>query len=303
MSKPSDTKLSGDQIHDMLAQADTGGRHPTGSFPRMVLFYIPLAWTLFQLWYASPLPYMFNIFVLNSSEARSIHLAFAIFLSYTAFPTLKSSPKDYIPLQDWIIALIGAFCAGYLFLFYNELSGRPGNPTTLDLVVAVTGLILLLEATRRALGPPLMVVATVFIIYTFAGAYMPNVIAHKGASLVKGMSHYWLTTEGVYGVALGVSTSMVFMFVLFGSLLESDRLRRTWPSAWRSGQGSGGLLGHDRACVRLLHCQRGHHRNFYHSADAQGRLFRGKGGRHRGGFFHQRPAHTAGHGGRRLSHG
>jgi len=221
MSKPSDTELSGDQIHDMLAQADTGGRHPTGSFPRMVLFYIPLAWTLFQLWYASPLPYIFDLFVLNSSEARSIHLAFAIFLSYTAFPTLKSSPKDYIPLQDWIVALIGAFCAGYLFLFYNQLAERPGNPTTLDLVVAVIGLILLLEATRRALGPPLMVVATVFIIYTFAGAHMPDVIAHKGASLVKGMSHYWLTTEGVYGVALGVSTSMVFMFVLFGSLLES----------------------------------------------------------------------------------
>ncbi len=66
-----------------------------------------------------------------------------------------------------------------------------------------------------------MVVATVFIIYTFAGPYMPDVIAHKGASLVKGMTHYWLTTEGVYGVALGVSTGMVFMFVLFGALLES----------------------------------------------------------------------------------
>jgi TRAP transporter 4TM/12TM fusion protein len=91
----------------------------------------------------------------------------------------------------------------------------------LDLVVAVIGLILLLEATRRALGPPLMVVATVFIIYTFAGQHMPEVIAHKGASLVKGMTHYWLTTEGVFGVALGVSTGMVFMFVLFGSLLES----------------------------------------------------------------------------------
>jgi TRAP transporter 4TM/12TM fusion protein len=85
----------------------------------------------------------------------------------------------------------------------------------------VIGLVLLLEATRRALGPPLMVVASIFIFYTFAGPHMPEVIAHKGASLVKGMTHYWLTTEGVFGVALGVSTGMVFMFVLFGSLLES----------------------------------------------------------------------------------
>ncbi|MDH3475617.1 MAG: TRAP transporter permease, partial [Rhodospirillales bacterium] len=181
---------------------------------------VPLAWSLFQLWYASPLPFMLGIGVLNDTEARAIHLAFAIFLAYTAFPALKRSPRHYIPIQDWIFALVGAFCAAYLFLFYDALASRPGNPTTFDLVVGVVGMALLLEATRRALGPPLMVVAGVFLVYTFAGPWMPDVIAHKGASLAKGMSHYWLATEGVFGIALGVSTGMVFMFVLFGSLLE-----------------------------------------------------------------------------------
>ena len=119
------------------------------------------------------------------------------------------------------MGLVGAFCAAYLFIAYEGLAERPGDPTQLDLVVAVIGLVLLLEATRRALGPPLMVVAGAFITYTFFGQYMPSVIAHKGASLSKGMSHYWLGTEGVFGVALGVSTGMVFMFVLFGALLES----------------------------------------------------------------------------------
>jgi TRAP transporter 4TM/12TM fusion protein len=116
---------------------------------------------------------------------------------------------------------VGASCSAYLWIFYAQLSDRPGDPTQLDLIVSVVGMIILLEATRRALGPPLMVVATVFITYTFFGPYMPDVIAHKGASLSKGMSHYWLSTEGVFGVALGVSTGMVFMFVLFGALLES----------------------------------------------------------------------------------
>ncbi len=134
---------------------------------------------------------------------------------------LQVVPRDYIPIQDWFVALVAAFCAAYLFIFYDQMSARPGIPTTLDLVVGVIGLILLLEATRRALGPPLMAVAAVFLVYTFFGPYMPEVIAHKGASLTKGMSHYWLSTEGVFGVALGVSTGMVFMFVLFGSLLES----------------------------------------------------------------------------------
>ncbi len=210
-----------DALQEMIAEADTGARNPVGAFPKKVLFFVPLAWTLFQLWYASPLPFIFNILVFNSTEARAIHLAFAMFLAYTAYPTFKLSPRDYIPAQDWFLGLLAAFCASYIFIFYAALSERPGDPIVLDLVVAVVGLILLLEATRRALGPPLMVVALVFITYTFAGQYMPDVIAHKGASLVKGMTHYWLTTEGVFGVAIGVSTGMVFMFVLFGSLLES----------------------------------------------------------------------------------
>jgi len=221
MTKPTEKPLPSDDVHEMIAEADTGARNPKGAVPKKVLFFVPLAWTLFQLWYASPLPYIFNFFVLNSTEARSIHLAFAMFLAYTAFPTFKSSPKSYIPIQDWIMGLVAAFCSAYLLLFYVALSDRPGDPTTVDLIVAVVGLVLLLEATRRALGPPLMVVAAVFLIYTFAGSHMPEVIAHKGASLSKGMSHYWLATEGVFGVALGVSTGMVFMFVLFGSLLET----------------------------------------------------------------------------------
>lgn len=116
--------------------------------------------------------------------------------------------------------MLGSFSAAYIYIFYAELAQRSGAPTTFDIVVAVTGMVLLLEATRRALGPPLMIVAAVFLLYTFGGPYMPDVIAHKGASLNKAMSHLWLTTEGVFGVALGVSTSFVFLFVLFGAMLE-----------------------------------------------------------------------------------
>ncbi|HSO18496.1 MAG TPA: TRAP transporter fused permease subunit, partial [Desulfosarcina sp.] len=222
MVKPTTKTAAPIDPNAIVAETESGARNPTGTVPKRVLFYVPLAWTLFQLWYASPLPFLFNFGIFNSTEARSIHLAFAMFLAYTAYPTFKkSSPRHFIPTQDWVVGLVAAFCAAYLFIFYAELSERPGNPTQLDLVVGVIGLVLLLEATRRALGPPLMVVAAVFMVYTFAGPYMPDVIAHKGASLAKGMSHYWLSTEGVFGVAVGVSTEMVFMFVLFGALLES----------------------------------------------------------------------------------
>ena len=207
------------KLQDMIAESDTGARSPSGISAR-VLWFVPLAWALFQLWYASPMPYIVRVGVLNSTEVRSIHLAFAIFLAYLAYPAFKSSPRSYIPILDWVLATVAAFCAAYIFLFYRELSDRPGLPTTEDLVVSVVGIVLILEATRRALGPPLAIVCVLFMTYTFGGHLMPDMIAHQGASLNKGMSHYYLGTEGVFGIALGVSASMVFLFVLFGSLLE-----------------------------------------------------------------------------------
>ena len=216
----SDSQLPPSQKADeIVAEAETGRRTPLG-WPSKVLLSVSLLWSLFQIWYASPLPFILNFGVLNDTEARSIHLAFSIFLVYLAFPALKSSPRTFIPWQDWFFATAAAFCSGYIYMFYRELSDRPGLPTDLDMVVAAAGMVLLLEGTRRALGPPLMVVAMVFLFYTFAGPYMPEVIAHKGQSLNKVVSHQWLGTEGVFGVALGVSTSFVFLFVLFGSLLE-----------------------------------------------------------------------------------
>jgi len=200
-------------------QTESGGRAATGP-AAVILFVVPLLWSLFQLWIASPLPYVFEFGLFNSTEARSIHLAFAAFLSFAAFPMIRGKHTNHVPVYDWILALAAAFAASYLYIFYSELSTRPGAPNTQDMVVAMGGLILLLEATRRSLGLPLAVVAAVFIIYSLAGPHMPDVISHKGASLSKLASHQWLGTEGVFGVALGVSTSFVFLFVLFGALLE-----------------------------------------------------------------------------------
>ncbi len=218
-SAPSDAELQ-----KLVAEADTGGRSPAG-LPSRILLGVALMWSLFQVWIASPLPFLdwpvvgsFGVF--NDTEARSIHLAIAVFLAFLAYPALKTSPRDHIPIQDWVMAAVGAFCAAYLFLFYEQIAQRPGAPIAVDVWVACIGGVLLLEATRRALGPPLAIVATVFLIYTFFGQYMPSLIAHKGVSLNQVVNHQWITTEGVFGIALGVSTSFVFLFVLFGALLD-----------------------------------------------------------------------------------
>lgn len=256
--------LSQEEINALVAAADTGGRTPSGPVA-MFIMLVALSWSLFQLWIASPLPFILGFGIFNDTEARSFHLAFAIFLAFAAYPAargkfqtglavvvpivlaamfihgsragdpiwwipvvaalligvvLLGSPRQRIPSWEWALAILGAVASLYVFFFYNEISRRVGAPILQDFVVAVIGILILLEATRRALGPALMIVATVFLVYTFLGPMMPSIIAHKGNSLSEVVNHQWITSQGVFGIALGVSTSFVFLFVLFGSLLD-----------------------------------------------------------------------------------
>ncbi len=196
-----------------LLQSDSGSRSPKGKMG-LLLLLLPLAWSLFQLWYASPFG------LISSNIARPIHLAFASSLAFLAYPAFTRSPQNYVPWQDIVFALLAAGSCLYLVFFDAELALRPGNPILVDTICAGIGMVLLLEATRRSLGPPLLVVALCFLSYTLFGPYFPDVIAHHGSTLKKLLTHQWLTSQGVFGVAVGVSVSFVFLFVLFGALLE-----------------------------------------------------------------------------------
>ncbi|MFA7668301.1 MAG: TRAP transporter permease, partial [Burkholderiaceae bacterium] len=207
------------KLEQLVADVDRGGR-TVGGLTGKVLFLGALFWSLFQLWYASPLPFTLNFAIFNDTEARALHLGIAVFLGYLAYPASKRSRRDVMPLHDWVLALVGGFCASYLYFFYAELATRPGIPTTMDIATAAIGLVLLLEVTRRALGAPMAVLGVIFVAYVFLGPWLPEALAHRGASIERLVSHMWLTTEGVYGVALGVSVSYIFIFVLLGSLLD-----------------------------------------------------------------------------------
>jgi TRAP transporter 4TM/12TM fusion protein len=257
-------ELSQAELDELVASSDTGARTPPGFVGKFILA-VALSWSLFQLWIASPLPFMLNFGIISATDARAVHLAFAMFLGFMAYPAEKSpfqmalgvsvplilaglfvygapssmplwfigvaaagliaavlmgSPKARIPWWEWALAVVSVLVTMYVFVYSDELGRRVGAPITPDLMVAVVGILLLLEATRRSLGPALMIVATVFLVYTFLGPYMPSIIAHRGNSLTEVANHQWITTEGVFGIALGVSTSFVFLFVLFGALLD-----------------------------------------------------------------------------------
>jgi TRAP transporter 4TM/12TM fusion protein len=215
----SDIEKAPDSLQQLVADTDTGGRQATGLTAQLI-FGVSLAWALFQLWYASPLPFALGIGILNDTQARAIHLAFGLFLAFLAWPAFKSSNRKQVPIWDWAFALVGAFAGAYLLLFYTQVASRPGQPSGLDVFAAAAGVLLLMEATRRAVGWPMAALAALFLIYAFAGPFMPDVLAHKGASLNRMASHMWLTTEGVFGIALGVSTGAIFVYVLFGTLLD-----------------------------------------------------------------------------------
>ncbi|HEX2338744.1 MAG TPA: TRAP transporter permease [Hyphomicrobiaceae bacterium] len=210
---------TGVDLEALVAEADSGGRRLGGGLANVV-FCLAVAWSLFQLWYASPLAFWLGFGVFNDAEARAIHLAFALVLAFAGYPAFKSTPRNRVPVVDWLLAAAGVACVLYLLVFYNDLAMRPGLPTRADIIAAVVGVLILIEASRRAEGPWMPVFTLIFLVYVFAGPWLPGLLAHKGASIGRAASHFWLTSEGVFGVALGVSTTFIFLFVLFGSLLE-----------------------------------------------------------------------------------
>lgn len=222
-------KMSEEELQQLVDATDTGGRNPKG-FPSRLIVMVAVAWSLFQIYFSSPLPFILQGWLnsqgidltvaLDDTKARSIHLAFALFLAFLSYPAFSSSPQNRIPLPDWVLALGGAFLGAYYFIFYTHISTMTTQPTVLDLASGVLGILVLLEATRRTLGLPLAIIAVVFLTFNIIGPHLPQLIAHNANTLSIIIKQQWLTTEGIFGIALGVSTKFVFLFVLFGALLD-----------------------------------------------------------------------------------
>ena len=186
--------------------------------PEKFVFWIAAGWTLFQLWYASPLPYYIQLGKLNTTEVRSVSLAFAVFLGLSCYPIVQGQRER--PIQHWEItwALFGAVTAAYLFLFFDDVYSRIPALSLLDLAAGTLGLVLLIDAARRAIALPVAIAAVGFIGYAVFGPGIGENVWN--VSFERIVSHYWLTTEGVFGISLGVAVSMVFLGVILGSGLD-----------------------------------------------------------------------------------
>ncbi len=214
---------------DMVAEADTGARNPAAAWQSKLIVGTCIVWSLFQLYIASRVPGLvaeatgMSFFANIVAQARFVHLAFAIMLATLAFPLFRNSPRDRIPAYDWALMALGVAACLYLVAFRFEIADRPGLWTATDVTMSAIGMVVLLVSVYRSLGLPLVVIASCFILFAFFGGYSEwarNITNYGGASLSKALGHYWMQTEGVFGVALGVSTTMIFLFVLFGALLD-----------------------------------------------------------------------------------
>ena len=221
MNKNFDTPVKDKIQEDLSPTKKLSGLH------LKIVLAIAIAWSLFQLWYASPFPFWFNFGMFKGLPARAIHLGFALLLAFLIFPISRSKKISFF---DTLIAIIGAFCCLYIYLYYDQLVDRGGILLKIDLIgfkfpleliIGIVGILILLEATRRVIGIPLVIIAVLFLLFSYFGKYAPEIISHGGLSLKRLIGFHWFDQEAIFGIPIGVSVDFIFLFVLFGALLET----------------------------------------------------------------------------------
>ncbi len=222
MNKDIGTKIESKIHEDLSPTRNLSGIH------LKIVAAIAIIWSLFQLWYASPFPFWFNIGMFKGLPARAIHLGFALLLAFLIFPFSKSKK---ISIVDILISIIGTFCCLYIYFFYDQLVDRGGIllkinisenfVLPIELIIGICGILILLEATRRVIGKPLVIIAVCFLLFSYFGQYAPEMISHGGLSLKRLVGFQWFDQEAIFGIPIGVSVDFIFLFVLFGALLET----------------------------------------------------------------------------------
>ena len=209
---------------------DGGSKRNLISWNLKLVGSLAVIWSLFQLWYASPLPFILDFGKFIDVPARAIHLAFGMSLCFLAYPAFKSERNKKISLIDFIFVIISLTATLYLYFDYEGLVNRQGILANLEifnikipyeLLLGLFGIILLLEATRRAIGIPLVIIALVFILFSIFGQIMPHLISHQGLSFTRLVGYHWFGGEAIFGIPISVSVSFIFLFVLFGSILDT----------------------------------------------------------------------------------
>ncbi|NLV81567.1 MAG: TRAP transporter permease [Synergistaceae bacterium] len=208
-------------LDDIMRKYDTESRFRTlHSWQAKLVLIIAIAMSCFHFYTSG-----FGLFLLQKQGA--VHIAFTMALVFLLYPaSSKQSKVEGIPWYDFICAIVSVASAMYIVVYFNVLTTRSGLPNSWDLLFGFLFIVSLLEATRRISNPVLPGLAVLALLYCYFGRYMPDMIAHRGFSIERIINHMYLGTEGIFGTPLQVSSTFVFMFILFGSVLERTGLGR-----------------------------------------------------------------------------
>ena len=212
---------------ELVAEVESGAREPVG-WQATLFLTIAFAWSLYHLLLPTQLPYIIReitgseLPLLLINQSRRIHLAFALVLAAMAYPLFKTSSRSSIPWYDWVLGAIGIVVCMYAVINNVSIAERAGDVQQTDIVIGAVGMLIIAISVFRSLGLPLLIVGLVFVSYVFFGAYdwVPETLRWKGASIGKALWHFWIQDEGVFGKPLEVSATLIFLFVLFGAILE-----------------------------------------------------------------------------------
>ncbi len=202
----------------IMKQFDKESDHRTvDGFMGKVIAAIAICFSLFQIYTA-----VFG--VLDAMIQRAIHLAFAFSLIFLLYPARNSWSRTVIHGIDAVLAVIATAAPVYILIVYKDLVQRAGSPTPIDVVVGIVGVLVVLEAARRVVGLPIVIIALTFVLYAFVGPWLPGKFAHRGVDAASLVDHLFFTTEGIFGTPIGVSSTFIFLFILFGTFLEKTGL-------------------------------------------------------------------------------
>ncbi|XQY92864.1 TRAP transporter permease [Metabacillus sp. HB246100] len=208
--------LSDKEQQELLEKYDPeAGTRKLSGIIGWIAFIGLLAFSLFQLYTA-----IFGVF--TAQIQRTIHLGFALTLIFLLFPANRKKKKTHrlqIAWYDGLLALLSIGVGLYWPLFFEKLVMSVGRLSTLDFIVGILAILLVLEATRRAVGLPITIIAVVFLLYGYLGPYMPGFLSHRGLTSERLVQTMFFTTEGILGTPLAVSSTFIFLFLLFGAFL------------------------------------------------------------------------------------
>ena len=208
--------ISAAEVNEIMAKYDRESATRIFSGNKALLIKgLLIAFTLFAI--------SINTFIrLNAQVHRSMFIAFILFLAYLLYPARKNAPKNTnkVPWYDILLALASSGSFLYMSFNYKQLISQAGSYTQFDMTIAIIAIVLLLEACRRVVGLPILIVVSCFIAYAYFGNYVPGYFSHRGFSLQRIATHLYFTTEGVIGTPLAVCSTFIFLFILFGAFLE-----------------------------------------------------------------------------------